>query len=443
MTSYQHAMISSRLEVERQLTMKVAFVSQHFDFVLPPDQTSVGIWTREVSRRLRADVTVIARRPRGLTNHTTLDGTRMEFLSCAPSWVWAKAAQGWSHFLPRARPLFAHAAYAFDYYFRAIQQLRALAPDVIHLQNFPLLAPAIRQAVPGAVLVLHMHSDWLAQLDRSVIRRSLAAVDVVAGCSGHVISAAHARFPEAHPDFAILPNGASVKQDAGSSCRDPQRVLFIGRVSPEKGIHTLLEAWPRVVAACPTAHLDIVGPPAETPREFLIDLSDDEEVRGLARFYRGGADFRGSYVAALHDMIPPQLASTVTFVGHEPHQKVLERCARATLLVNPSFSESFGMSLVEALAAETPIVATMVGGMPEIVHATQGGLLTKNNDPENLAAAIIRVLRDPKLAREMGSRGRRRVAELYSWERVAVLTQELYAKARARRGLTLEMDGHR
>jgi glycosyltransferase involved in cell wall biosynthesis len=413
----------------------MAFVSQHFDLLLPPDQTSVGIWTREVSRRLRADVTVIARRPRGMSNHTTTDGTRMEFLRCAPCWVWARAAQAWGHLLPAARPLFAHAAYASDYYYRALQRLRAVAPDVIHLQNFPLLAPAIRRAVPGAALVLHMHSDWLAQLDRVAIRRSLAAVDVVAGCSGHVISAALARFPETNLEFAVLPNGASVTRDAPCECREPQRVVFIGRISPEKGIHTLLEAWPQVAAACPSARLEIVGPPAETPREFLIDLSEDMEVRGLARFYRGGADFRGSYVAALQAMVPPHLANTVTFVGHEPHQRVLERCARAALLVNPSLSESFGMSLIEALAAETPIVATKIGGMPEIVHATEGGLLVKHNDPEHLAGAIIRVLRDPKLAREMGSRGRRRVAELYSWERVAVMTQELHAKARARREL--------
>ncbi|WP_287179660.1 glycosyltransferase family 4 protein [Mesorhizobium sp.] len=102
----------------------------------------------------------------------------------------------------------------------------------------------------------------------------------------------------------------------------------------------------------------------------------------------------------------------------EPYEKVIERCAGASLLVNPSLSESFGMSLVEALATGTPVVATRVGGMPGIVEATGGGLLVEKNDPAALSDAIPRLLADPESSNGIGRPGAQRVAELYSWEKL-------------------------
>lgn len=411
--------------------MKVAFVSQHFDMVLPPDQSSVGIWTYEVSRRLAADcdTTVIARRPRGKPKRFEIDGVRIELLTCAPARVWGRASRMWSRAWPGA-PLFAQSFYAFDFLAQALRKLRRLAPDVVHLQNFPHYAPAIRRAVPNAAIVLHMHCDWLAQLDADVMARGIAASDLVAGCSQHVVMTARERFGSTRTPFAVLPNGAPVDRLARVAARRmPAKVLFVGRVSPEKGVHTLLEAWPEVVAAHPEARLEIVGPSAALPRDLLIDLSRDPEVLGLSRFYPGGSAFRGSYEMALRAMIPPQFAHTVSFTGMEAYEKVIERCAGASLLVNPSLSESFGMSLVEALATGTPVVATRVGGMPEIVEATGGGLLVEKNDPTALSDAILRILADPESSNEIGRRGAQRVAELYSWERVAGITRDLHEKA--------------
>lgn len=411
--------------------MKVAFVCQHFDLVLPPNQSSIGIWTYEVSRRLGAvcDATVIARRSRGEAAQVDIDGTHIELLTCAPVRVWGKASRLWSRVCPRA-PLFSRSFYALDFLIQATRTLRRLAPDVIHLQNFPHYAPAIRRAAPNAAIVLHMHCDWLAQLDRDVMARGVAASDLVVGCSGHVVATALERFANADAPFAVLPNGAPVERLARIGARPTAgKVLFVGRVSPEKGVHTLLEAWPKVIAAHPEARLDIVGPPAETPREFLIDLSEDPDVLNLSRFYRGGTAFRGSYGSALRAMIPPQLKHTVNFTGPEPYERIIERCAGASLLVNPSLSESFGMSLIEALATGTPVVATRAGGMPEIIEATGGGVLVEKNNPAALSDAIIRLLAAPEASAEMGRRGATRVAELYPWARIAALTHDLHGEA--------------
>lgn len=410
--------------------MKIVILSQPFDTVTPPIQNSIGIWTYEVARRLGADcdTTIIARRLRGMPAQMEIDGIRFELLKCAPARLWGMASRLWSRVWPRS-PLVAQNVYAFDFLAQAVRTIRRLSPDVVHIQNFPQYVPTIRRAAPKAAIVLHMHCDWLAELDRNAMKRALAATDLTVGCSEHVVTAARRRFAEMDTIFAVLPNGAHANQNAAAVARTPGKVLFVGRVSPEKGIHTLIEAWQTVIAACPEARLEIVGPSATLPREFLIDLSTDREVRDLARFYHGGSAYLGSYDAALRAMIPPTIAGTVSFVGTQPYKKLAERYAEASLLVNPSLSESFGMSLIEALSNGTPVVATRVGGMTEIMEATGGGVVVEKNDPDALAAQIIALLGEPGRAAKLGRRGAARVADRYAWEKIAQSTRTLYDRA--------------
>lgn len=410
--------------------MKVAFVCQHLDTVLPPHQNSIGIWTYEVARLLSAsDTTIMARRWPDQPRSTVVDNVKVELLNCLPANFWGRASRIWGLVQPRS-PLFSYKFYALDFLLQAARNLRRLAPDIIHVQNFPQYVPAIRRAAPKAAIVLHMHCDWLAQLEHDAMSLAVNSSDMVVGCSGHVVAAARDRFPKTDTIFAVLPNGAPVAKLAAVNGRRSDRlVLFVGRVSPEKGVHTLLEAWPKVSALFPDAKLEIVGPAAETPREFLVDLSDDNDVRDLSRFYRGGRCFSGSYNAALQGMIPKHLQQTITFAGAEPYDQVMKRYAGACLLVNPSLSESFGMSLVEAQAAGTPVIATRAGGMPEIIEATGGGVVVDKNDPAALADAIVRFLSDRPFGDLIGQRGAQRVASLYSWTAIADRTSELHKQA--------------
>lgn len=412
------------------------FVSQVYDQVLPPEQNSVGIWTYEVARRLAArdHTTVIARRVQGKPARTEVDGANFLSLKCAPPGVWARASRAWRRVAPASRPLYAQRFYALEYLAQAIRLIRRLGPDIIHLQNFPLHAPALRLACPEAAIVLHMHCDWLAQLDCRAMGRGIAAADLVVGCSEHVVAAARERFAGISVPFAVLPNGAPIERIGSHRAqRDASTVVFVGRLSPEKGLHTLLEAWPKVVAARPDARLEIIGPEAETPREFLVDLSDEADVRALARFYDGGSALKGSYANALRAMVPSPLAQTVSFIPQLPQDQVLARIGRAGLLVNPSLSESFGMSLIEAIAVGTPVVATRAGGMPEIIRETGAGTIIDRNDSSALAEAVVHVLANPERHAEIACRGAERAAELYSWSRIAALTDGLHGEALAAR----------
>lgn len=415
--------------------MRIVFLSQYFDEVLPPEQNSIGIVTYEIARRLAADadVTVLSRAARGEPRRSIVGGAVFERLACAPPRVWTHASRVCQRLLPASRPLYVQGIYALDYILLAMRRIRQLAPDVIHVQNLPQHLPMIRRAAPDAAIVLHMHCDWLAQFDRRAMARAVAAADMVVGCSQHVVQTALGRHAGAGVSFAVLPNGVDVSEPQPTQHRDPQRVVFVGRVSAEKGLHTLLDAWPSVVKLHPGARLEIIGPAAETPRQLLIDLSDDRQVLDLARFYPGGAAFKGSYAAALRAMIPDAVAHTVTFTGHLPHARVQQRIAGAGLLVNPSLSESFGMSLIEALRVGTPAVATRVGGMPEIIETAGAGALVPMNDPVALAAAISDVLATPAASAEAARAAAERVSERYSWPHIADLTRRLHLEALAAR----------
>jgi glycosyltransferase involved in cell wall biosynthesis len=96
------------------------------------------------------------------------------------------------------------------------------------------------------------------------------------------------------------------------------------------------------------------------------------------------------------------------------------------VLINPSFSESFGMSLVEAMASGKPVVATRVGGMTEIVDDGQCGVLVPRGDPHALADAILRVVSSDETRRQMGRSGRERAVSLYSWSQIAARMLTLY-----------------
>ncbi len=161
--------------------------------------------------------------------------------------------------------------------------------------------------------------------------------------------------------------------------------------------------------------------------EFIVGLSSDQCVCDLRQFYQ--CDYgRHLRSGANGDL------NAVQFVGAVEHSRLPEHYRRADVVVNPSLSESFGMSLIEAMACGLPVVATAVGGMREVVVGGGTGLLCQAAKPDELAAAILRLLEDRPLAAAMGTAGRRRAEELYSWDCVAGQTLECYREACAECG---------
>ncbi len=167
----------------------------------------------------------------------------------------------------------------------------------------------------------------------------------------------------------------------------------VGRLSPEKGHVVLLRALPQIVAAFPRAGLVLLGDGRSRP-----ELEAEAHRLGIA--------------------------DRIVFLGYRRDVPAL--LAALDLFVQPSLYEGFGISLLEAMAAGLPIVASRVGGIPELVQDGTTGLLVPPQDPTALASAAVRLLRDRDEAGRLGAAAALRARERYSLRAVAARVDGLY-----------------
>jgi glycogen synthase len=206
------------------------------------------------------------------------------------------------------------------------------------------------------------------RLLRGVLRRARAVV-----CVSEALAEA-ARSCGAR-DVRVIPNGVAIPERIGTEA-DPAEVLFAGRLSPEKGIEELVAA-----------------------------------TRGMNLVVAGDGPLR--------PLVPSAL-------GFLPHAELERLYARAAAVVLPSHREGLPLCVLEAMAHGRPVVASAVGGIPELVEDGVTGFLVPPGDVSALRAALERLLADPVQRRRMGREARRRVAARCARGRVAEATIEAY-----------------
>jgi glycosyltransferase involved in cell wall biosynthesis len=172
-----------------------------------------------------------------------------------------------------------------------------------------------------------------------------------------------------------------------------QIVGVVARLEPEKGHPTLLEAWPGVVRAVPDAYLLVVG-----------EGSRREELEALARTLR--------------------IAHRVVFTGRRDDVPAVT--AALDVAVLPSYREAQGLSVLEAMALSRPVVASNVGGIPEMITDGVTGLLVPPHDAAALAGAIIRLLTDHPYADLLARAGHDLVHERFCVERMVASVEAIY-----------------
>lgn len=276
--------------------------------------------------------------------------------------------------------------------------------------------PILRRASPRARIAIYMHCDWLSALRPSRVASSLRTADLILGNSEWITSSIRQAFPRLAGRCATLYPGVDTQlfspPESGMH-EGSRRLVFVNRISPEKGVHILIEAFARVVERCPDVELDLVGDEGVVPYDMLVGLSNDECIRDLRRFYDG------SYLEATKSLLTDRTAPRVVFSGWLDRRRVAEHYRTADVYVSASLYEAFGMGVVEAMAAGLPVVATRVGGMVESVEEGATGVLVERNNPHALAEGILRLLEDDSLRRRMGAEARRHAVESFSWERTA------------------------
>jgi glycosyltransferase involved in cell wall biosynthesis len=180
-------------------------------------------------------------------------------------------------------------------------------------------------------------------------------------------------------------------------------ILYVGSLIPRKGVDTLVAAMPALLAALPGVRLAIIG--------------DGPEEAALRR-----------QAEAL------SLAGQVDFLGFQPQAVVRAWMQRARLFVLPSREEGQGVVLLEALASGTPVVASRVGGIPEVLGNGTGILVEAGNAPA-LAGAMIELLSSPSQWEALSAAGLRHVQRHYSMQVIGERYQALYASVLARRAI--------
>lgn len=314
-------------------------------------------------------------------------------------------------------------------------------PDIVHFHNtFPLISPsayyAARAAGVPVVQTLHNYRllcpDALFYRDghvceeclgrpvpwpgvaHSCYRGSRAATAAVAAMlTVHRLARTWARQVDAYvvlTEFARrklieggLPAGKLmvkphfVDPDPGPGTHDGSFALFVGRLSAEKGVRTLLGAWELLAGRVP---LRVVG-----------DGPLGGEVADAAR------------------RLPD-----VEWLGARPGAEVADLMGRAALLVVPSECyETFGRVVIEAYARGTPVVVSDLGAVPELVEPGRTGLLAAPGDPARLAETVSSAWDRPEDLAAMGRAAREAYDARYTAERNYARLLEIYAAARARR----------
>jgi phosphatidylinositol alpha-mannosyltransferase len=201
-------------------------------------------------------------------------------------------------------------------------------------------------------------------------------------------------------EYYIVPLGVDVKRFSRDGDKYPEMknksILFVGRMDPRKGLHRLLRSFVLVREKMPDARLFIVGggPGAEK--------------------YRRMVDSHG-------------IADSVLFRGQVSNSHLAKYFRSCTVYTSPAEGgESFGLVLIEAMASGVPVVASDIAGYNEVVQNGRNGVLVDTADPDKYAAALLHVLQDGKLRKNLVSEGLKDIETRYRWDVIARQIEQFY-----------------
>jgi glycosyltransferase involved in cell wall biosynthesis len=418
--------------------MRIAFIVQPWDVVYPKDNgggSSIPMLTYQLARRLanmKNEVVIYSRQVSGqpleeMDEHGIFH--RRIDLGFEDKWMKPLNILDRFQLLGGARhPLWASSLFYPGFWRQIGEDLARWNPDIVHIHDFSQFVPMVRRIVPKAKIVLHMHTDWLSQLDAGMIGRRLRHADLILGCSEYISRKVRQRFPELSDRCQTIYNGADLSQFSPQEDPELQKknshvLLYAGRLSPEKGVHVLLDAFGIVLKRFPDAGLQIAGGIGSSPPKFLVAISEDKQVQDLARFYKIPPPKPDFYYQQLLTRLPANEMQKVSFLGPVPYTRIQDIYHNAGIYINSSLAESFTLPILEAMASGLPVIASEVGGTSEVVRNEETGLLLQPGDPESLAKAIIRLFEDEKLCQRLRVNAMQEIKGKFSWE---TLTEELW-----------------
>jgi phosphatidylinositol alpha-mannosyltransferase len=280
--------------------------------------------------------------------------------------------------------------------------------DIIHLHEplMPMLCTSILRLSDTANIGTFHASygkpgyNFARPVGKWILRRWFRKLDGKIAVSKPAVEYAHTNFPGY---YNIIPNGVDLEHFSPDVApieefKDGKlNILFVSRLEKRKGLNYLLQAFRQVKEEIPNTRLIIVGPGTRLRRRYE------------------------KYVAknGLKDVI---------FVGLVSYDELPHYYQTADVFCAPAIgSESFGIILLEAMAMSKPIVASSIEGYASVISHGVDGLLVPPADKDKLAKALISLLNDESLRRQMGAKGRAKALE-HSWERISQRVFDYYVR---------------
>jgi glycosyltransferase involved in cell wall biosynthesis len=347
--------------------------------------------------------TVVAPHAPGLPQRDTLRGVPVRRFRYAPerfetlAYAGTMAEQVRSSWTARLAlgGLLTSAVYSAD------RHRQAVRPQLLHAHWwFPSgLAGAAISTLRRLPLVTTLHGSDVRLADgvagaRAVFARVAGRSSIVTAVSTWLAAQATALAPQV-PAPRVAPMPADVELFSPGGARAPNRLLFVGRLTPQKGVDLLLRAM------------------AELPRDVSLDVvGDGVEADALRRL-----------------AISLELAPRVRWHPPMPQSGLVDFYRAATALVVPSVDEGLGLVAVEAQLCETPVVAFDSGGLRDIVSDGETGILVRSVSAAALAVALSDLLRRPDRGASLGRAGRARALERFAPDAVARHYVGIYEEA--------------
>jgi glycosyltransferase involved in cell wall biosynthesis len=293
-----------------------------------------------------------------------------------------------------------------DHFRSFVQWCRAGRFAVAHAVDMP----SNIFGLPGAALArVPVRIGTRREITAGRSRIELAAQRAGYSCAHLIVANSRAAKAQLHRErvperkVTVVANGLDIQRfEPRTLPSSPRRVAVVANLRPEKGHEVLIDAAVVVLARFPDAHFEIVGAGSEYER-----LVTRTAARGVSHAF--------------------------TFSGHS--EDVAGRLAAADLFVLPSRSEAFPNAVVEAMATGLPVVASDVGGIPELVRDGITGLLVPAGDSGQLADRICRLMADGSLAGSLGAAARADVEARYSFERMVSGFERIYLEQLVQRGV--------
>jgi spore coat protein SA len=380
---------------------------------VPPIQGgAVEYWVDEASKRMVKPTRRLAvvSRSAGVIGHEAIEYISIPWTSVETFFHRIKDRTTWKNPLRYVSKI----QNVFSYGRRVARAVRDF--DVIYLHNEPNILFFLNKRA-GQKIVLHMHNDHLSmRLFRPFYRRALAKTDRVVCVSDYIRRQAIAAFPEYADQFCVIfnatdpevfkPYGEVAVRQLNTIIQiesGKKYLLYVGRLTPIKGVHVLIKAFHEIHRLMPDVRLIITG----------------------SSFFGGAA--KTAYEKELV-ILATSVRDAIIFTGYLPHEKLKFLYSAVDIIVLPSvWQDPCPLVVLEAMSSGTCLVSSAVGGIPEILENGNNGVLVEPGNVKTLACTTVDILNMPEIMCQIGIAARRKIIAGYTWSRLVDELEVMFA----------------